>query len=56
MLTFALSGKNKSKWLDIQKRFGLNWLPQNIAFNTEMTRDYYELQERDMETLMTVGE
>lgn len=44
--------KNKSKWLDILKRFGLNWLPQNIAFNTEMTRDYYELQERDMETLM----
>ena len=45
--------KNKSKWLDILKRFGLNWLPQNIAFNTEMTRDYYELQERDMETLMS---
>ena len=45
--------KNKSKWLDILKRFGLNWLPQNIAFNTEMTRDYYELQERDIETLMS---
>ncbi len=45
--------KNKSKWLDILKRFGLNWLPQNVAFNTEMTRDYYELQERDMETLMS---
>lgn len=45
--------KNKSKWLDILKRFGLNWLPQNIAFNTEMTRDYYELQERDMGTLMS---
>ena len=45
--------KNKSKWFDILKRFGLNWLPQNIAFNTEMTRDYYELQERDMETLMS---
>ena len=45
--------KNKSKWLDILKRFGLNWLPKNIAFNTEMTRDYYELQERDMETLMS---
>ena len=45
--------KNKSKWLDILKRFGLNWLPQNIAFNTEITRDYYELQERDMETLMS---
>ncbi len=45
--------KNKSKWLDILKKFGLNWLPQNVAFNTEMTRDYYELQERDMETVMS---
>ena len=43
--------KSKSKWLDILKRFGLNWLPQNVAFNTEMTRSYYELQERDMESL-----
>ena len=42
--------KNRSKWLDILKRFGLNWLPQNVAFNTEMTRNYYELQERDMES------
>ena len=41
--------KNKSKWLDILKRFGLNWLPQNISFNTDMTRYYHELQERDME-------
>ena len=43
--------KGKSKWLDILKRFGLNWLPQNIVFNTEMTRNYYELQERDMEAI-----
>ena len=43
--------KNKSKWLDILKRFGLNWLPQNLAFNTEMTHETYELQERDMESL-----
>jgi cell surface protein SprA len=42
--------KNKSKWLDILKRFGLNWLPQNVAFNSELTRNYYELQERDMES------
>ncbi|MCR5077773.1 MAG: cell surface protein SprA [Prevotella sp.] len=42
--------KSRSKWFDILKRFGLNWLPQNIAFNTEMTRNYYELQERDMES------
>lgn len=43
--------KNKSKWFDILRRFGLNWLPQNITFNTEMLRNYYELQERDMENL-----
>jgi len=43
--------KNKSKWFDILKRFGLNWLPQNVAFNTEILRNYYELQERDMESL-----
>ncbi len=42
--------KNRSKWFDILKRFGLNWLPQNVAFNTEITRNYYELQERDMES------
>lgn len=41
--------KNKSKWYDILKRFGLNWLPQNVTFNTEILRNYYELQERDME-------
>ena len=43
--------KGKSKWLTIFKRFGINYLPQNISFNTEMTRNYYELQERDMEDL-----
>ena len=42
--------KSKSKWLDLPKRFGLNWLPQNVGFNTEITRNYYELQERDMES------
>ncbi len=42
--------KGKSKYFDILKRFGLNWLPQNVAFNTEMTRVYHELQERDMES------
>ena len=41
--------KSKSRWFDLFRRFGLNWLPQNIGFNTEMTRSYYELQERDME-------
>ena len=43
--------KSKSKWYDIIKRFGINWLPQNITFDTEMLRNYYELQERDMESV-----
>ena len=43
--------KNKSKWLDIFRKFSLNYLPQNITFNTEMTRTYYELQERDIDNL-----
>ena len=41
--------KNKSKWLDIFRKFGFNWLPQSVGFNTEMTRTYYELQERDLD-------
>ena len=43
--------KSKSKYFDILKKFALNWLPQNLAANTEMTRNYYELQERDIEDL-----
>ena len=43
--------KSKSKYYDILKRFSLNWLPQNVSFNTDMTRSYYELQERDLEDL-----
>ena len=42
--------KSRSKWFDIFKRFGLNYLPQNLSFNSEITRSYYELQERDMES------
>lgn len=43
--------KGKSRWLDFPRRLGLNWLPQSVNFNTEITRSYYELQERDMEDL-----
>ena len=43
--------KSKSKWAQYPKQFGLNWLPQNISFNSEILRNYYELQERDMEDL-----
>lgn len=41
--------KGKSKWLNFPKAIGINYLPQNIAFNTEIIRNYYELQERDMD-------
>ena len=43
--------KSKSKWFEILKRFGLNWLPQSVNFTTDILRNYYELQERDMEDL-----
>lgn len=43
--------KNKSKWLDLPRRFSFNWLPQNVGFNSEISRSYYELQERDMQDL-----
>ena len=43
--------KSKSKWMALPKAFGVNYLPQNVTFNTEMTRSYYELQERDMDDL-----
>ena len=42
--------KGKSKWLNFPKALGLNYLPQSIAFNSEITRSYYELQERDLES------
>lgn len=41
--------KGKSKWLNFPKAIGINYLPQNISFNSEMIRNYYELQERDMD-------
>lgn len=40
--------KSKSKWWNILKDFGINPLPQNISFNTDMIRNYYELQTRDL--------
>lgn len=43
--------KGKSKWLNFPKALGFNYLPQNISFNSEMIRNYYELQERDMDNL-----
>lgn len=43
--------KSKSKWMALPKAFALNWLPQSVTFNSEMSRNYYELQERNMEDL-----
>jgi cell surface protein SprA len=45
------NSKSKSKWMALPKAFGLNWLPQNVTFNTELSRTYHELQERDMDNL-----
>lgn len=41
--------KGKSKWLDIIKAQNLQWLPQSFAFNTDLSRAYYEFQERDID-------
>ncbi|MBQ9641378.1 MAG: cell surface protein SprA [Bacteroidaceae bacterium] len=41
--------KGKSKWLDIIKAQNLQWLPQSIQFNTDLSRQYYEYQERDLD-------
>ena len=43
--------KSNSKWLRILRELSINYIPQNVAFNSEMTRYYYELQERDVENL-----
>ena len=45
--------KGKSKWLDIIKAQNLAYAPQSLTFNTDITRNYYELQERDLESLGT---
>lgn len=43
--------KGRSQWTQYPRQLGVNWLPQSISFNTEMLRNYYELQERDMESI-----
>lgn len=47
--------KSKSKYYDILKQMAFNWLPQNISANSEMTRNYYEMQERDLDDLGSYG-
>ena len=41
--------KYQSNWLKILKETTLNFLPQQFGFNTALQRNYYELQERDLE-------
>ena len=43
--------KSKSKWMKFVKELNFNYLPQNLSFNSDITRNYYELQERDVENL-----
>lgn len=44
--------KSKSNWLKLPKEFALNYVPQSLSFNTDLTRTYFELQERDMDALL----
>lgn len=43
--------KSKSRHTRILRELQLNYLPQSISFNTDLTRTYYEYQERDMDNL-----
>lgn len=43
--------KSKSKWLSYPKDFSFNYLPQSVSFGSDINRNYYEFQERDMEDL-----
>ncbi len=43
--------KSKSKWLQLLKDQNLAYAPQSITFNTDLTRTYYELQERDIDDI-----
>lgn len=50
--TFEPFRNSKSKkYAPFLKTIGLNYLPQSIAFNTEMIRNYYELQERSVDDM-----
>ncbi|MDE5787181.1 MAG: cell surface protein SprA, partial [Bacteroidaceae bacterium] len=48
---FKNSIKSKSKWLTLLKEQNLAFAPQSVTFSTDLTRTYYELQERDMEDM-----
>lgn len=41
--------KHKSQWYDILRELAISPLPQDISFNTDISRNYHELQERNLE-------
>ena len=41
--------KGKSKWLDLLKAQNISFAPQSLSLSTDLSRTYYELQERDLE-------
>ena len=41
--------KSNSPWLKLLKEEKINYAPQSISINSDITRTYYELQERDLE-------
>ena len=43
--------KSKSKWFKMFKEWGINPLPQSLAFNTDMARTYHEIQRRDLNAI-----
>ena len=43
--------KSKSKWWKILKEWGVNPLPQSLALNTDITRNYHEQQRRDINAI-----
>ncbi len=48
--------KTNNGYTKYLKQFGLNYLPSNISFQSAMTRDYYEIQLRDLTSLQYGGE
>ena len=42
--------KYDARWFSVIKDTKINFLPQNVSFNTGLQRSYHELQERDLES------
>ena len=48
--------KSKSKWLKMFKEWGFNPVPQSISANTDIVRNYHELQRRDLNSTSGTNE